>query len=736
MIEEIKIKKIATFDESGVEITDLNKINFIYGVNGSGKTTISKFIYEPENEDFSTCSLKWKNDLELKTLVYNKDFRDRNFGKASGTIDGVFTLGQATKEEAEKIEAKRNELDEIKKNGLKKKETIEKQSKELNELEDDFREEVWRAVYKKYKTKFNKDAFKGFLQKKSFLAKLLYEFENNKTDLKDYYELLGKSQTIFGKTPIKIDLITEIDFEQLNIIESDKIWSKKIIGKSDVDIAKLIQRLNINDWINEGRKYIQEDSDICPFCQKHTIDDAFKNQIENYFDESFVSDTKKVKELGEEYLRISENLLNDLQLIETNEKAKENSKLDIDKFSSRLKTIISQTTANKEIITSKLKEPSRDFVFIDTKDQLVEILQIIKETNQEINKHNKIVENYSTERASLISSIWKFLTEEYNVQIQAYNKRINGLKKGIENLFNDRKKLLDEYQALDKEIKELTKNVTSIQPSVDEINKILESFGFNNFKIVPSEIGLNQYQIQRENGELAESTLSEGEITFLTFLYFLQLAKGSTDETTITDDRILVVDDPISSLDSNVLFVVSTLLKNIIKDIKADNSNIKQLILFTHNVYFHKEVSFINGRTNECNKTNYWILRKTDKTSSIQNYDTKNPIQNSYELLWKELKNRDNRSCISIQNTMRRIIENYFKILGKYGDDDLVNKFDTPQEKEICRALISWINEGSHTIPDDLFVEQQADMTEKYFDVFKAIFDKTKHLEHYNMMMN
>lgn len=59
---------------------------------------------------------------------------------------------------------------------------------------------------------------------------------------------------------------------------------------------------------------------------------------------------------------------------------------------------------------------------------------------------------------------------------------------------------------------------------------------------------MNQYQIERENGELAESTLSEGEITFLTFLYFLQLAKGSTNETEITDDRVLVIDDPISSL--------------------------------------------------------------------------------------------------------------------------------------------------------------------------------------------
>lgn len=61
---------------------------------------------------------------------------------------------------------------------------------------------------------------------------------------------------------------------------------------------------------------------------------------------------------------------------------------------------------------------------------------------------------------------------------------------------------------------------------------------------------------------MAETTLSEGEITFITFLYFLQLTKGSIDKDSISEDRILVIDDPVSSLDSNILFIVSSLLKD------------------------------------------------------------------------------------------------------------------------------------------------------------------------------
>ena len=263
----------------------------------------------------------------------------------------------------------------------------------------------------------------------------------------------------------------------------------------------------------------------------------------------------------------------------------------------------------------------------------------------------------------------------------------------------------------------------------------MKSYGFLNFEIVPTqEEGF--YQIQREDGSIAEATLSEGEITFITFLYYLQLTKGGVTEDEVNNERVLVIDDPISSLDSNVLFVVATLIKDIIKNIKADIGNVRQLILLTHNVYFHKEVSFIDVRTKTCNKTNFWILRKNDKVTGLQSFEMNNPIQSSYELLWQELKSDEVKSTLTIQNIMRRIIENYFKVLGKYNDNDLILKFKTKEEQEICRSLISWINDGSHSINDDLYVELQDRTIEVYKNVFKNIFILTKNEGHYNMMMN
>ncbi len=729
MIDSINIKNVATYDKEGVTFNGLKKINFIYGSNGSGKTTISNFIYDKSDSKFIDCSIKWKNNFEQDVLVYNKSFRERNFGK--GKLNGVFTLGEATDEEIKNIENKKKELEEIKKIGIRKKETLEIQEQKKTRLENEFKETTWKKVYKKYEPNF-REAFAGSLQKESFKNKILKEAKDNLADIDTFENLNDRAKTIFGEVPCRMESINLVSFDRILEIEDNEIWGKVIVGKADVDIAKLIQKLNINDWVIQGRDYIQED--ICPFCQQKTITSEFNQQLDAFFDETYSNDICLLKEIKQEYNTLMKNIINELNSIEANQKSLSESKLDIDKFSALLKTLITLNTTNTEYLNNKVKEPSRKIELLSLKEQSTLIMEIINKANCEIKIHNDIVVNYSNERNNLINSIWKFIVEEYKTEISTFDKEKHGLEKGIENLRLEHKEKQDEYRKLDAEIKKMSKNVTSIQPTIDEINMILKSYGFINFEIVPArEEGY--YQVQREDGTIAEDTLSEGEITFITFLYYLQLTKGGFSEDEVNRERVLVIDDPISSLDSNVLFVVSTLLKNIIKTVKSNNGTIKQLILLTHNVYFHKEVSFIDGRTKECSDTNYWILRKSDGLTCLEGFGIKNPIQSSYSLLWQELKSDGIKSNITIQNIMRRIIENYFKLLGKYGDDDLILKFENKEEQEICRSLISWINDGSHSINDDLFIESQDRTIEAYRKVFRKIFELTDHEGHYKMMM-
>ena len=735
MISKIEIKSIVPYT-NGLIIDNLHKINYIYGANATGKTTLSHYLENPKEEKYSDCSIDWENGIEEKILVYNKFFRENNFRNTA--IPGVFTLGQATKEQQEEIAKKSKELEELKKQGVQKKELIDKLSKDRDDLIVEFQNDIWNNIYKKHQDIFS-SAFEGVRNSKDkFRQKVLEEYNNKTSELKTYDELARQSQIVFQQHPIVLEAIQQIDCTSAIEIENNEIWSKKIIGTADVEIAKLINRLNISDWVHEGKKHLENNSNICPFCQKKTIDDDFRKQIELFFDDSFASDINTIKSLKDTYIQETQNIISVLNNIEVKEKQNPNSKLNLELFSSYIKTLSGQINLNKEQIDNKIKEPSRVIELTSNENQIQLISKLILDANNEVERHNSIVKNLSQERASLIKCIWKFLLEENKTQIDAFKRKENGLGRGIGNLEKQRNDLHNQYRALDTEIKELNKKVTSVQPTIDEINKTLITFGFTNFKIVPALNNENQYQIQRESGENATSTLSEGETTFITLLYFLQRVKGGDLPDNVNDKRVVVIDDPISSLDSNILFVVSSLIKEIIEDIRNNRGNIQQIIVLTHNVYFHKELSNLYLKKDEQGKQfnpYYWILRKNNNETSIMYYEQECPIKSSYDLLWKELRESSNTSCITIQNIMRRIIESYFKTWGGYDDRRILDKIDNPQEKEICRSLIYMINDGSHCVPDDLFVEQENELIVKYKNVFRLIFDKLGHIEHYNMMM-
>ena len=739
MITKIELKNIVPY-VNGLSIDNLHKINYIYGANASGKTTLSHFLEQTDDEKYADCSIEWENGIKVETNVYNRYFRENNFGKSS--IPGVFTLGQATKEEKELIAQKNIELEEVKKEGIQKKSAKEDLQNKKDKDISEFREKVWTTIYKKFENIFS-SAFEGYKgSKENFRKKLCEEFSNNKSTLKSFEDIKARADIVFKKEPATYDKFQTIEYDSLDSIENNSIWNKKIIGKSDVEISKLINRLNISDWVHEGVKHIEEGSRVCPFCQKETIDDDFRTQIENFFDENFVTDTTTIKDLSDKYHQNVSTVSSLLESIETKEKQKSETKLNVELFSAYLKTLKAQLNSNIELISTKIKEPSRSTELKSSKEQFGLIINLIEQANQEIEKHNKLVSHLSDEKKQLILEIWKYLVEENKDIIASFKRKDEGLQRGIDNLEKQRQALLKKYNELNTEIRELNKKVTSVQPTVDEINKLLETYGFTNFKIVPTKADANQYQIQRENGDNAQVTLSEGEATFITLLYFLQFIKGGMSPETVNEKRVVIIDDPISSLDSNVLFVVSSLIKEIIKDIRKGEGNIQQIIVLTHNVYFHKEISnmFLLNESNHGKELNpyYWILRKKNDTTNIVSYGQDNPIKSSYELLWRELrenKENNNSSCLTIQNVMRRILETYFKTLGGYKDDDIINKFENPQEKEICRSLVYWINDGSHCIPDDLYVEQESDMIVKYMDVFRMIFDRLGHLKHFDMMM-
>jgi wobble nucleotide-excising tRNase len=109
MIETIEVNNVATYAETQI-LSNLKKVNFIYGTNGSGKTTISRILDNPNI--YPNCNIKWKDNNELPILVYNKDFVNEHFSE-SKTLKGVFTLGKNSIELQRLIEEKRNLINSL-----------------------------------------------------------------------------------------------------------------------------------------------------------------------------------------------------------------------------------------------------------------------------------------------------------------------------------------------------------------------------------------------------------------------------------------------------------------------------------------------------------------------------------------------------------------------------------------------------------------------------------------------
>ncbi|GAA7304091.1 hypothetical protein HpBGD104_07740 [Helicobacter pylori] len=733
-ISQISLKKVATFDENGASFKDLNSINFIYGANGSGKTTTSSFLKNlAENgieDKFASSKIVWYNNESLKIEVYNKQFKEEQFRNSQ--VKGIFTLGKKINENLENIESKKESINKENEKKIKNKESLKKITQEKEKEEKDFTDSCWEKLYKKFEEDF-KETLEGFKRKEKFKEKILKEFENdkyNQSEIVGLEKLKEKIEIVFGENQTELALL-ECDLTDFDSIENHSIWEQKIVGSGGVAIADLIKKLSNEDWVAQGREYVKDNS-ICPFCQKETITEEFKKQLESYFDTSYQESTDTIKKMKEDYTNKTDEALERLnEVIKT-----EQNKLDTENLKRIIETLRSKINANQQKMLDKGKEMSRSFKLDNTKNEIDAIKDLIAKANERITNHNETIKNIEKQKKSCKEQTWKFLINEFKSNIQEYNKKYCDLEKRINNLEKEISENQEKVKKLENEIKELEKNMVSIKPIVNKINTLLKGYGFTNFGLACTE-DEKFYRIQREDGQLVGETLSEGEVTFITFLYYYHLAKGSLKENDISKNKVLVIDDPISSLDSNILFIVSALVKDLMKETMKEKTNIKQIIILTHNTYFYKEITLEYDLKRYQRKYSFWIIKKDNNVSKIKGYK-ENPIKNSYELLWQEVKQakENNASWVSLQNVMRRIIEYYFRILGGFKHNDSLNEcFENIEEKRVCNSFISWFNDGSHGISDDLFVQSQDTSIETYLKVFEKIFKETGHEAHYRMMM-
>jgi wobble nucleotide-excising tRNase len=730
MIESISIADTASFGSSVQTLNRLSTFNFIFGANGTGKTTISRVI--ADESAFPTCRVGWKSGTKMQPVVYNRDFVEKNFDQ-SADLKGVFTLGEQNIDVLKNIALTKDELDQLTKKiealnlALDGEDGTGGKNGELRQHENQLQARCW-AAYTKHKTSLWR-AFEGFRHsKEAFKNQILKEWATNTDALNTLADLEKRAETVFGPSPELQVSVPEIDGDALLAHDTNPILSKRVIGKDDVDIAAMIKKLGNSDWVRAGRLFYDANGRICPFCQQGTKE-AFAQSLNEYFDDTFELDSKAIDDLIANYKSDSTRLQQQTALAITTPCKF----LDVDALKAQKDLLDSRVATNLQELATKKKEPSQIVQLQSIADVVLAIRGHIQAANALVCEHNRVVANLATERRALTSQVWKYLLEtELKGDLEQYKSKRDSLDKAIKAM--DQQIQLAALEKSEKTaiLRSLEKQTTSIQPTIDGINNVLSSFGFQGFSVAKADQGTS-YRLVRSGGADARATLSEGERNFLTFLYFYHLLKGSTSDSGMTTDRVVVFDDPVSSLDSDILFVVANLIKGLFDEVRAGDGHIKQVFVLSHNVYFHKEVTFNPRRVDKAmNEETFWIVRKLGAESKVEQHPT-NPIRTSYELLWAEVK-RSDHSNVALQNTLRRILETYFKILGGVDSDKLCGMFQG-KEKLICRSLFSWINDGSHYANDDLYVSSDGTTVDSYLRVFAAVFDKSGHEAHYRMMM-
>ena len=203
MIKNIQIKNVATYGSDPEELADLGKINFIYGSNGTGKTTISRVIADVSN--YPDCSVNWGVDGSINTMVYNRDFINNNFNQPS-ELKGIFTLGEKDRKTFDKIEVAKSDLERVQIKVAQLKTVLHGEDgdggkvAELKDLEAAFTTRCWELKLK-HDEKLQ-GAFQGVRSnRKAFKEKLLSESLSNSSITIPLAGLENKAETVFGESP-------------------------------------------------------------------------------------------------------------------------------------------------------------------------------------------------------------------------------------------------------------------------------------------------------------------------------------------------------------------------------------------------------------------------------------------------------------------------------------------------------------------------------------------------------
>ena len=754
IIQNIKLNNVASYKES-TEIKGLKKLNFFFGSNGAGKSTIGKYLQtlskaknKEEVEGFELCSIDGYNPEQHEILVFNQKFINDNFINRND-IPGIFTLDERNKEAEEEIEKEQIRINKWNECVAKLKE----ENTSINTRKTLIYSGVNGVVEKCWglRNDFNKNFIKMPTlehpkRKENHYNKIISILQKKDEQEIDYEELKSDYEKLYEEEIVKIEQSLKIaTYKKIRRLESeinDKL-NIPFTGNKDVDIANMIETLGIQKWVEERYNQLNKSKILqkCPFCQEETINQNLVQQFQDYFDRTYTEKKEALQNLKTQYNNLTKDFILNLKSITPNYPLKS-------EFNQLINKLERFFEKQEKVIQNKIDNTNEELSITSLNSHIQE-LKIVVNT---ITANNENVEKLDEKQQNLIKNIWEYMAFHAKEFVNEYEKEEERLNKRLEKVKAIKAYRENKIRESELKIEEKREETANTETARKEINDILKNTGFNGFEIEKRETtenNISRYYLKRpdENKEDVFSSLSEGEKNFIAFLYFYWLCKGTDDqENKKGNKKIIVIDDPVSSLDSQALFVVITIIRGLAhKKGKRENNkffsneNIAQLLILTHNLFFQKEVCF-NYKEFLCNDLHYYLVSKHSGQSTVSEPSVKELIKNDYELLWKSLAQvkDDENLIVVIGNIMRRILQTYLQFTKKEPREaKILEGFSKHSNRYIIyRAFMSQNNEQSHEIQimNEFFYQSLNDTkAEDLLMVFKNIFNDIGS-EHYKIM--
>lgn len=723
MITKIAMNNVASYKSLTTLETD-KTVNLIYGLNGTGKSTLSSFLYNKDDSKFNDCSINSLIDEDIR--VYNQKFIQDYFYE-SGNLKGIFTLSRKNKEAEETIKTAEKKIKDLKDDETK---INQQQNKQITSLETK-RKKTENKTWEIKTTFAGGDRVLEYCLERLKNKDLLFDHLANikKPDEqpeKTIDQLKKEVEAIQGDDAQKYDLLSTINFTA-HEVEQNRILQKNIVGNENSTISALINKLQNSDWVKDGLQYLPEvikkGTESCPFCQSKTITNALRENIQNFFDESYENDINELNNLLSAY----ESACKEAVLAPPIKGKFEANPYLVEKnseFENYYNAVYHLLEKNINELKIKIKAPSQKIIFLDSTDAIKEFNDFIGKINQSIRTHNKKIDNKDDTLDEIKEQFWALMRWNYDQTISTYLEDKKDIEKKIDDMTIEKQKAQDFINKQGSIIIKQQENTINIEQSIKFINNGLVELGLDDFYI---EKHLdNFYKIKRSEQDTdIFRSLSEGEKMIISFLYFVETCRGKQSVSDTGRKKIVVIDDPISSLSHIFVFNIGKLIKT-----EFFNSNFyEQVFILTHSLYFFYELTDIQHDRREENQKLFRMTKNNDGSHiSVMKYEE---IQNDYQSYWQIIKDAKQPPAL-IANCMRNIIEYFFNFIEKKELNDVFNKPELKDNR--FQAFCRYVNRESRSLGQNIFDYKEFDY-DIFKESFKLVFQQSGYEEHYNKMM-